>query len=100
MSGAGPTALMRRVAPRVGARFVVIFDGERIEAYEGESVLTALLAHGAKLRRFEFAEQDRAGFCLMSACQDCWVWRADGGKLRACSTTGSKGLPLFSGPPD
>ena len=88
--------LLRRVAPRSGDRVDVSFDGVLIEAYEGESLLAALLSHGAKLRRFEFAPADRAGFCLMGACQDCWVWREDGGRLRACGVTVTRGLRLFS----
>lgn len=91
--------LLRRVAPRSGRRVAMRFDGAEIAAYEGESLLAALLAHGARLRRFEFAETDRAGFCLMGACQDCWVWREDGVRLRACSAPVEDGLRLFGEPP-
>ena len=27
------------------------------------------------LRAAEFGPEARAGFCLMGACQDCWVWQ-------------------------
>lgn len=97
--GTASLPLLRRVAPRKGARVAISFDGAPVEAYEGESVLAALLAHGAMLRRFEFADAARAGFCLMGACQDCWVWREDASKLRACGTDVVAGMRLFSEPP-
>ena len=43
------------------------------------------------LRRHEFSDEARAGFCLMGACQDCWVWLADGRRVRACTTRGRRG---------
>ena len=30
--------------------------------------------HGRRVRDSEFGDGPRAGFCLMGACQDCWVW--------------------------
>jgi predicted molibdopterin-dependent oxidoreductase YjgC len=69
--------------------------GERtIEALEGDTLLTALLLAGPYLRRFEFGEGMRAGFCLMGACQDCWVTLADGRRLRACTTLAEDGMAL------
>ena len=99
----GPAAsppLLRRVAARTGRRVALTFDGAAVEAHEGESVMTALLCAGAKVRRFEFAPADRAGFCLMGACQDCWLWREDGARVRACGETVREGMRLFSAPPD
>jgi predicted molibdopterin-dependent oxidoreductase YjgC len=46
------------------------------------------------LRRFEFDEGRRAGFCFMAACQDCWVELADGRRLRACSTPVEAGMAV------
>ena len=37
----------------------------------------------------------RAGFCLMAACQDCWVRLADGRRLRACSTPVEPGMAVI-----
>jgi predicted molibdopterin-dependent oxidoreductase YjgC len=36
---------------------------------------------------------------MMGACQDCWVSRADGSKLRACSTFIEEGMVLLSDVP-
>ena len=37
----------------------------------------------------------RAGFCLMGACQDCWVELADGRRVQACSTTVEPGMAVL-----
>lgn len=66
----------------------------------GDTVLTAVL-HGRKaLREGEFDGSARAGFCLMGACQDCWLWQEDGARLRACSTMLREGMRLRSAAPD
>jgi hypothetical protein len=35
--------------------------------------MVALLANGPTPRRARFGDERRTGFCLMAACQDCWV---------------------------
>jgi len=37
----------------------------------------------------------RAGFCLMGACQDCWVHLSSGQRVRACSTLAEDGMALI-----
>ena len=93
-------AQFRRVARRTGAAVTLSFDGTPILATAGDSVLAALLENGALVRRLEFGSEPRAGFCLMGACQDCWVWSAAGGRIRACTTPVSEGLELFAEPRD
>jgi len=41
----------------------------------------------------------RAGFCLMGACQDCWVWLADHSRVRACTTVVADGMHVLSTAP-
>jgi D-hydroxyproline dehydrogenase subunit gamma len=72
----------------------LLFDGQPIEAMEGDSLLTALLLSGRHVRHFEFGEGLRAGFCLMGACQDCWVTLEDGRRLRACTTLAEDGMAV------
>ncbi|WP_129156608.1 (2Fe-2S)-binding protein [Bosea sp. Tri-44] len=74
------------------------FDGTTIRATTGDSVLAALLESGALIRRLEFGAEPRAGFCLMGACQDCWVWSAEGGRIRACTTQVVDGMILSAEP--
>ena len=91
-------AQFRRVARRIGTAVTLSFDGRPINATAGDSILAALLENGAFVRRLEFGGEPRAGFCLMGACQDCWVWSATGGRIRACTTRVSDGLELFGEP--
>jgi len=72
-------------------------DGRTCTALEGDTVLTAVLTNGAKLRESEFGGAARAGFCLMGACQDCWVRLADGERLRACTTFVEPGMRVRTG---
>jgi predicted molibdopterin-dependent oxidoreductase YjgC len=87
-------ARMQRVAERGRAPVAIEVDGVAVEALEGDTVMVAVLASGRTLRQSEFGDGARAGFCLMGACQDCWMWSADGERLRACSTPVSAGLRL------
>jgi predicted molibdopterin-dependent oxidoreductase YjgC len=61
-------------------------DGQSLEVFQGDTLMSAVLSHQSFLRPNEFDQQHRAGFCLMGACQDCWVWTRDGQRLRACTT--------------
>ena len=88
------TGLFRRLVPRAGAAIPFSIDGEAAEAREGDLLLTAILLHRSSLRRFEFGDADRAGFCLMAACQDCWVGLGDGRRVRACSTRIEPGMAV------
>ena len=76
---------------------IIHVDGKPVTALAGDTVLTALLLAGAQLRDFEFGAGARAGFCLMGACQDCWVRLDAGGSLRACTTYVRDGMRLTTG---
>jgi predicted molibdopterin-dependent oxidoreductase YjgC len=90
--------LVRAVAPDTPAVCILI-DGEEVTAYAGESVLVAVLAARNALRRHEFSDEMRAGFCLMGACQDCWVWLADYSRVRACTTPVADGMHVLTSAP-
>ena len=62
-----------RVAEKARAKVALTIDGVACTALAGDTVLTALLVNGARVRDSEFGDGTRAGFCLMGACQDCWV---------------------------
>jgi hypothetical protein len=80
---------------------VTIFvDGAAVQALIGDTLLVAVLTHSGRLRRSEFGSTARAGFCLMAACQDCWVWTAAGERLRACDTQIEAGLSILTEQPD
>lgn len=78
----------------------ITIDGRRATALRGDTVLTVLLVEGGHVRRSEFGDGVRAGFCLMGACQDCWVWTADGQRIRACTTEIVEGMHILTEPTD
>ena len=94
MSGAG---LLRLVAETGRAPVAFTIDGEACSALVGDTVLTAVLTQRGRLRRNEFSGEARAGFCLMGACQDCWIATASGERRRACSTFVVAGMALLTG---
>jgi D-hydroxyproline dehydrogenase subunit gamma len=83
-----------RVAEKSRQPVRIIVNGENVLAFEGDTVLVAILTTRGSLRRSEFDDGDRAGFCLMGACQDCWVWTSNGERLRSCTTVVADGLSL------
>ncbi|MFB9151248.1 (2Fe-2S)-binding protein [Roseovarius ramblicola] len=101
MSDSAPSAgRIRRLAETERAALPFCFDGTAYSGLDGDTVLTAVLAALPDLRAAEFGPGRRAGFCLMGACQDCWLWQADGPRLRACSTPLRAGMRLRSAPSD
>ena len=87
--------LFQRTTERTGATVPLTIDGEPVEAQAGDLLITAVLLHRTSLRRFEFGDAHRAGFCMMAACQDCWVRLADGRRVRACSTLVAPGMAVI-----
>ena len=80
---------LQRLAEQSRPPVDFVLNGQPATALQGDTVLTAVLTQSQQLRTNEFAATPRAGFCMMGACQDCWVTLggADAGrKLRACST--------------
>ena len=88
-----------RLAETARQQVSLRIDGELASALLGDTVMVALLATGRHLRESEFGDGHRAGFCLMGACQDCWVWTATGERLRACSTLVSDGMDITTRQP-
>lgn len=88
--------LLQRLPGRPRAEIAFELDGRPCIGFEGDTVLTAVLALGDRLRESEPSGLPRAGFCNMGACQDCWMDTADGRRLRACSTMLVAGLRLLT----
>jgi len=74
----------------------ITVDERSISARQGESVLTALRSAIGYVRSSDFSQRRRGGFCMMGACQDCWIWRTDGRRLRACTTHVEEGMQLMT----
>jgi NADH dehydrogenase/NADH:ubiquinone oxidoreductase subunit G len=89
-----------RVAETDRRAMTIVVDGEPVRAFEGDTLLVAMLSAMGHLRTSEFADGPRAGFCLMGACQDCWVWSTKGDRLRACSTSVVDGMAISTEQPE
>ncbi|ABE45838.1 (2Fe-2S)-binding protein [Polaromonas sp. JS666] len=90
-------ALLQRVAETGRTPVGFVLNGQALIALAGDTVLTAVLTHTAQLRRSEFSGEPRAGFCMMGACQDCWITTESGQRLRACGTFIEEGMRLVTG---
>jgi NADH dehydrogenase/NADH:ubiquinone oxidoreductase subunit G len=82
------------------ARVRITIDGHPAEALKGDTLMVAVLNNARQLRESEFGDGKRAGFCLMGACQDCWVWTASGERLRACTTVVEEGMHIVTKQPE
>jgi predicted molibdopterin-dependent oxidoreductase YjgC len=98
--GAAPQPRFFRLGETGRPQVTIIVDGIAVQAFVGDTLLVAVLTHSGKLRRSEFGGTARAGFCLMAACQDCWVWTVAGERLRACDTPVEAGLSIVTEQPD
>jgi D-hydroxyproline dehydrogenase subunit gamma len=88
-----------RLAETERAPLQLTVDGRSASALEGDSLLVALLIAVDHIRDSEFGDGRRAGFCVMGACQDCWVWTEAGERLRACTTPATSGLRILTNAP-
>ncbi|MFL6607149.1 MAG: (2Fe-2S)-binding protein [Pseudomonas sp.] len=91
-------ALLKRLAESDRPALDFLLDGEPARGLLGDTVLTAVLACSEHLRGSDFSAEPRAGFCLMGACQDCWVRLGDGRRVRACSTMLEAGQQIIREP--
>lgn len=89
-----------RLAETERSRVRIVIDGHMVAALEGDTLMVAVLNRIRHLRESEFGEGTRAGFCLMGACQDCWVWTAQGERLRACTTVVEEGMHIVTRQPE
>jgi D-hydroxyproline dehydrogenase subunit gamma len=89
-----------RAVARDGGLVTFTVDGRSVVAQTGDSILAAMLTNAHFVRRLEFGGAPRAGFCLMGACQDCWVWLGDGRRARACTMLVSADLQVNTTPPE
>ena len=93
-------ARFMRVAETGRLPIALSVDGVAVSALAGDTLLVALLCSGRRVRDSEFGDGVRAGFCLMGACQDCWVWDGAGRRLRACTTMAAVGMVIATRAPD
>ena len=76
-----------------GRKVTVTVDGVAIDAFEGESVAAALLAHGLKALRSSPTGENRGMFCAIGICQECVV-EVEGSTIAACQTPVRDGMEI------
>ncbi|MEB2649652.1 (2Fe-2S)-binding protein [Pseudomonas canadensis] len=91
-------ALFKRLAETQRPALAFTLDGQPASGMLGDTLLTAVLTCAEHLRGSDFSAERRAGFCLMGACQDCWVRLEDGRRVRACSTLLEEGQVIRRDP--
>ena len=81
--------LHRRVEKGVkrGRKFEIEVDGEKLVAYEGETIATVLLATGRRIfRRTPEKKQPRGMYCGIGLCHECMMVVDGVPNTRACQT--------------
>jgi aerobic-type carbon monoxide dehydrogenase small subunit (CoxS/CutS family) len=73
-----------------------LLDGVPCTGRRGDTVMVAILSVAGELRSTEFTGEKRAGFCLIGACQDCYVLTAEGSRVRACTTLLRPGMAFIT----
>jgi D-hydroxyproline dehydrogenase subunit gamma len=91
--------LLLRIADFATTTVSFTIDGKPAQARVGETVLAAILTRSDHVRRHEISGEKRAGFCLMGACQDCWVWLGPSQRGRACTTPVEDGMAVSTSGP-
>lgn len=91
---------LQRVAEIDRQLVEIQIDGWQLSAMVGDTILVAMLTQRGLLRQKQEGEAAGAGFCLMGACQDCWVWLEDGRRVRACTTYVEPGISIRTTWPD
>jgi predicted molibdopterin-dependent oxidoreductase YjgC len=89
--------LFHRIARTDHPAIAFVLDGTPHQGRHGDTLLTAILQASDAVRRSEFSHAPRAGFCLMGACQDCWVALEGGERVRACTTPLLSGMRVVTG---
>jgi aerobic-type carbon monoxide dehydrogenase small subunit (CoxS/CutS family) len=91
-------ALLKRLVEQDRPALAFTLDGQPASGLQGDTLLTAVLTSSDHLRGSDFSAEPRAGFCMMGACQDCWVRLGDGRRVRACSTLLEQGQVVSRDP--
>jgi sarcosine oxidase subunit alpha len=78
-----------------GREVKISVDGNLVEAYEGETIATALLSAGIKTFRISQKHKEpRSIFCGMGICFECLVTVNGEHAVRACVTEVTDGMQV------
>ncbi len=79
---------------RRGQPLRIEVDGEPVQAFEGETIATALLASGRRVLRHTPDGQPRGLYCGMGLCYDCVVEVDGESSVRSCITLVRPGMKV------
>ena len=75
-----------------GRRFDILVDGQRVAAYEGETIAAALLAAGRRTMRHTVKKgQPRGVYCGIGICHECLMVVNGAPNIRTCQTLATPG---------
>ena len=78
-----------------GKKVILYFEGEPIEAFEGEPVAVALMAAGHRVLRYtEKYHQPRGIFCALGRCTVCMMIVDGRPNIRTCITPVREGMSV------
>ncbi len=70
-------------------------NGKRIAAYEGETLISVLIASGIKkMRKSSVLNEPRGGLCGMGVCYDCLITLDGVPNVRACMSYIKSGMEI------
>jgi len=73
----------------------IVVDGKEMDAYEGEMIASALLAHGKKVFRYTKRYMESRGvFCAIGRCTDCVMTVNGIPNIRTCVTSVKEGMKI------
>ncbi|OQY05724.1 MAG: hypothetical protein B6I22_06995 [Desulfobacteraceae bacterium 4572_123] len=78
-----------------GRRFEITVDGEKVIAYEGETIGAALMAAGRRTLRYtNKKEHPRGLYCGIGLCQECRMVINGVANTQACKTLAAPGCQV------
>ncbi len=86
--------LRMQKAFRRGQPLRIEVDGEPVQAFEGETIATALLASGRRVFRHTPDGHPRGLYCGMGICFDCAVEVDGESSVRSCITLVRPGMKV------
>jgi predicted molibdopterin-dependent oxidoreductase YjgC len=79
----------------VGKEVEITVDGQKIKAYEGEPILSALLASGKRINRYTVKRKEPRGlYCGIGQCTDCAMIVDGQPNVRTCITPVRDGMVI------
>lgn len=77
-----------------GAPVTLRIDGTVVTSFVGETIATAMIAHGHATFRHDGFGMPRGLFCNMGSCGECMVTLDGSRRVRACLTDVRDGMEI------